>query len=191
MARFPELSGQIIITPVPVIFGALLKHWGQLGPAEIPPKRQFVYRFFKWQADRLGLPFKMPPSHPYNPLPSLRLCVAAGAQLEHVQAIFDVIYGRGLQPDGSEAIAAMADALGIVDAPATLADPLVKSALRLNTEQAIADAVFGVPSFVVDGELFWGGDASDMMLDYLSNPALFQSAEMRRISAMPMGIERK
>ena len=176
---------------MPVIFSALLKHWGQLGPAEIPPKRRFVYRFFKWQADRLGLPFNMPPSHPYNPLASLRLCVAAGAHIEHVQAIFNVIYGRGLQADGSEAIAAMADALGIADVQATLADPGVKNALRQNTEQAIADAVFGVPSFVVDGELFWGGDASDMMLDYLDNPALFQTPEMRRISDMPMGVERK
>ncbi|MEN8162322.1 MAG: hypothetical protein ABFS41_19780 [Myxococcota bacterium] len=46
-ARFGELSARIDITPVPVVFGGLLKHWGQLGPAEIPPKRRFVYRFFQ------------------------------------------------------------------------------------------------------------------------------------------------
>jgi hypothetical protein len=60
-----------------------------------------------------------------------------------------------------------------------------------NTEQGIVDAVFGVPSFVVDGALFWGADASAIMLDYLSNPTLFQSTEMCRISDMSMGIELK
>lgn len=186
--RFAELPKDLEITPVPVIFGALLKQWGHLGPAEIPAKRRFVYRFFQWQADRLGMPFTMPPSHPYNPLPSLRLCISAGAGIEQVRAIFHVIYGRGLQPDGPEAIATMAEALGIADPDAAMAG--AKDALRSNTEQAIADGVFGVPSFVVDGELFWGGDSTDMMVDYLGDPAVFQKPEMRRISEMPMGLIR-
>lgn len=46
LARFSQLPADLDITPVPVVFSALLKHWGQLGPAEIPPKRRFVYRFF-------------------------------------------------------------------------------------------------------------------------------------------------
>ena len=88
LARFSTLPGNLEITAVPVVFGGLLTHWGQLGPAEIPPKRRFVYRFFQWNADRLGVPFAMPPRHPYNPLPSLRLCVAAGAQIDQVRVRF-------------------------------------------------------------------------------------------------------
>ena len=191
MARFDEIGDTVRIRPVPVVFGALLKHWEQLGPAEIPPKRTFVYRFFQWQADRLGVPFQMPPSHPYNPLPSLRLCVAAGASIGDVRAIYHVIYGRGMQPDGPEAIAAMADALGIPDPEPAIADETVKHALRQNTEQAIAAGVFGVPTFVLDGEVFWGGDATDMMLDFARNPGLFTSGEMARISDMPMGRVRR
>ena len=42
LARFQKLPPDIEITTVPVVFGAILKHWGQLGPAEIPPKRRFV-----------------------------------------------------------------------------------------------------------------------------------------------------
>ena len=90
------------INPVPVLFGGLLKHWGQLGPAEIAPKRKFVYRFFKWQADQNNIPFKMPPRHPYNPLAALRLCIAAGGQLDHIRSVFHVIYGEGTQPDDPE-----------------------------------------------------------------------------------------
>ena len=191
MARFEEISQVVEIRPVPVVFGGLLKHWEQLGPAEIPPKRTFVYRYFQWQADRLGVPFQMPPSHPYNPLPSLRLCIAAGAKIEDVRAIYDVIYGRGMQPDAPETISEMAQALGLANPEAAISDQAVKTALRQNTEQAIEAGVFGVPTFVLEGQIFWGGDATDMMLDFAANPDLFADAEMARISTMPMGQLRK
>ena len=67
LGRFSQLPTDLEITPVPVVFGALLKHWGQLGPAEIPPKRRFVYRLFQWNADQLGIPFVMPPRIPIIP----------------------------------------------------------------------------------------------------------------------------
>ena len=191
LAQFPKLPNGLHISPVPVVFGGLLKHWGQLGPAEIPPKRRFVYRFFQWNADRLGIRFAMPPRHPYNPIPSLRLCVAAGGGIDHVRAVFDVIYGQGLQPDEPEGIEAMAQALNISDPEAAMSDPQVKDALRGNTDLAIANGVFGVPTFVVGGQVFWGGDATEMMLSYLDNPALFETIEMKRISEMPMGSIRR
>lgn len=192
LAQFSRLPASLEVTTVPVVFGGLLKHWGQLGPAEIPPKRRFVYRFFQWNADRLGVPFTMPPRHPWNPLPSLRLCVAAGGRIEHARAIFDVIYGQGLQPDEPEGIDAMARALKIDDPAGAMSDPQVKEALRTNTEQAVSQGVFGVPTFVVDGQVFWGGDATDMLLSYLEDPELFETPEMKRISEMPMGqIRRK
>ena len=191
LARFPQLPPSLKIAPVPVVFGGLLKHWGQLGPAEIPPKRRFVYRFFQWNADQLGIPFAMPPRHPYNPLPSLRLCVAAGGHIDHVRAVFDVIYGQGVQPDTPEGIYAMAQALGISDPDAAMSDSHVKEALRDNTQRAIAEGVFGVPTFVVEGQVFWGGDSTDMLLSYLDDPALFETPEMKRISEMPMGLTRR
>jgi 2-hydroxychromene-2-carboxylate isomerase len=39
--------------------------------------------------------------------------------------------------------------------------------------------------------LFWGLDATDMLLDYLVDPAMFDTAEMRRIAALPVGAARK
>ena len=188
-AQFDKLPSNIEIKLVPVVFGALLKHWGQLGPAEIPPKRQFIYRFFKWQADNIGIPFKMPPSHPYNPLPSLRLCVAAGSKLDDVKKIFNIIYGNGLQPDNEEGISAISETLGIsLD---DINENKSKEILRENTNEAISNGVFGVPTFLIKNELFWGGDSMKMMLDFLENPELFESSEMRRISQMPMGFERQ
>ena len=190
LGRFSQLPTDLEITPVSVVFGALLKHWGQLGPAEISPKRRFVYRLFQWNADQLGIPFVMPPRHPYNPLPSLRLCVAAGGQIDHVRAVFDVIYGKGIQPDAPEGVQEIADALGISDPESAMLDASVKDTLRSNIDAAIADGVFGVPTFFVGGEIFWGGDATGMMLNYLKNTSLFETDEMKRISDMPMGLTR-
>lgn len=190
IARFSKLPSELEIEARPVVFGAILKHWGQLGPAEIPPKRRFVYRLFQWNADQMGIPFAMPPLHPFNPLPALRLCIAAGGQIEHARAVFDVIYGQGVQPDSAEGVQAIADALGIFDPEAAMSDVAVKDALRSNTEAAIADGAFGVPTFVVNGEIFWGDDATEMMLGYLNNPSLFETTEMKRISFMPMGLTR-
>jgi len=191
MAQFSHLPKNIKLKPIPVVFGGLLAHWGQLGPAEISPKRKFVYRFFQWKADSLGVPFKMPPSHPYNPLSSLRLCIAAGSKIEDVQVIYNVIYGKGIQPDSEEGLGMMAQELNIKNPEEAINNIKVKEKLKQNTENAIKDGVFGVPTFVVEDELFWGGDATDMMLDFLSNSALFETSEMKRISEMPMGKTRK
>ena len=190
-ARFPQLPNNLEITPVPAVFGAILQHWGQLGPAEIPPKRRFVYRFFQWNADQLGIPFTMPPMHPFNPIPALRLCTAAGADIKHTRAVFDLIYGKGVQPDSPEGIQLIGGALNISDPENAMQDPVVKDSLRANTARATSEGVFGVPSFVIDGEVFWGGDSTEMMLDFLKNPALFKTPEMKRISNMEMGLTRK
>lgn len=191
LSRFETFQEDLEINPVPVLFGGLLKHWGQLGPAEIPPKRKFVYRFFKWQADQNNIPFKMPPRHPYNPLAALRLCIAAGGQLDHIRSVFQVIYGEGTQPDEPGGIMAIAKALGIDDAEAAISGEKVKITLRVNTETAIKSGVFGVPTFLIDDQVFWGADATEMMLSYVNNPELFQTPEMRRISEMPMGVVRQ
>ena len=191
LQQFPKLPTNIEITPIPAVFGAILKHWGQLGPAEIPPKRRFVYRFFQWNADQLGIPFTMPPIHPFNPIPALRLCTAAGADIEDTRAVFDLIYGKGIQPDNPEGIQLIGEALNISNPERAIQDPVVKNTLHANTAQATSDGVFGVPSFVINGELFWGGDSTEMMLDFLKNPGIFNTSEMKRISNMEMGLTRK
>ena len=63
----------------PVLFAGLLSHWGQLGPAEVAPKRAWTYRQVAWQAHRLGIDMALPAQHPFNPLPLLRLALASTA----------------------------------------------------------------------------------------------------------------
>jgi DSBA-like thioredoxin domain len=66
------------VTYKPVLFAALLNHHGQLGPAEIAPKRTWTYRQMLWLAREHGVPMQAPASHPFNPLALLRLAVACG-----------------------------------------------------------------------------------------------------------------
>jgi 2-hydroxychromene-2-carboxylate isomerase len=187
IARWPDHTS---VTIKPVLFSGLLDHFGHKGPAEIPSKRRFVYRFFKWQAARRGIPFRMPEIHPFNPLPPLRLTIAAGSTLQSVGIIFDFIYGQGRNVEGT-ALAELSQLLGLSDGESSIQDPRVKAQLRTNTEEALASGVFGVPTLVVDGELFWGEDATDMFLDFLACPNLFRDEEMMRLSTMPMGMLRR
>ena len=190
-SQFKKFENELNITIHPVVFGALLKHWGQLGPAEIVPKRIFTYRFFKWKADRLGIEYTMPPSHPFNPLPALLSCIAGNSTYEVTKEIFDIIYKQGEQPDQKEGREKLETLLNKYPSEySELDESALKKILRTNTSRAIENGVFGVPTFVVDRQIFWGGDASDMMLDFIKNPELFSSEEMQRVSSMPMGLIR-
>lgn len=186
ISKWPE---SVPITIKPVLFSGLLDHFGHKGPAEIPSKRRFVYRFFKWQAAKRGIPFTMPRVHPFNPLLPLRLTIAAGSDARAVGIIFNFIYGRGRNLEGG-GLAELGEELGVPDVEARVSDPEIKAQLRRNTEEAISAGVFGVPTFVANGELFWGEDATDMFLEYLATPSLFEDEEMIRLSTMPMGLLR-
>ncbi len=188
--RFPELPQGQRITFVPVLFAGLLNHWESKGPAEVPPKRVFTYRYVHWYSLRHGIPFRMPPAHPFNPLKALRLCIAAGATAESVEQIFRFIWVEGRVLEDDSAFSALGRRLGIDDADARIQAPEVKEALRGNTEQAAGRGVFGVPTFEVENHLFWGMDATDMLIDYLSQNAVFDSPEMQRVSTLPEGIRR-
>lgn len=181
---------EVRIRPVPILLAGLFNHWGTVGPAEIEPKRRFTYRFVLWQARRWNIPLTFPPAHPFNPLAALRLAIAAGASADAVMAIFRRIWRDGVAADNAEALAPVAAQIGIADIAAALADPSVKAQLRANGEAAIADGVFGVPTLVVDGEVFWGMDATEMALDYVADPGRFLDAGMRAIDALPIGAER-
>ena len=189
--RIQALRERIDITPIPIVFGAVLKHHGQLGPAEIRGKREFTYRFVQWSAERANVAFRLPPAHPFSPIAALRLAIASGTSWEAIGAIFEHIWKHGRAGDDIASLADVARALGVDDAAAAVAREDVKAALRANTESAIAAGVFGVPTLRIGGELFWGHDATPMIEDWLADPERFATSEYRRIAALPRAIERK
>ena len=177
------------VTPVPIVFGAVLATHGQKGPAEIAGKREFTYRHVLWQARQEGVTLRFPPAHPFNPLAALRLCVAAGGTAQAVDALFDWIWKDGNAGDTLDALAPVAATLGI-DA-ATAQGEAAKAQLRANTEAAIAAGVYGVPTLAFDGHLFWGNDAHAFALAALRNPDVLADTEMQRVSGLPVGVQRR
>lgn len=172
----------------PVLFAAVLNHWGQKGPAEMPTKRTWTYRACLWWAKQNNVPFRLPAAHPFNPLPYLRLSIAAGNSPAAIKAIFNALWTTGVDPADPRAIASLAQTLNI--SLARLADSDVKSALREATEVAVRKGVFGVPTLLIDEQLFWGNDAVDFAAAYLKNPAILDSEEMKRIDTLPIGVSR-
>ncbi len=185
------LRARLELEYVPVLFAGLLQHWGQLGPAEIPAKRRYIYRQCTWTARQRGLPFRVPPAHPFNPLPALRLIVALGAGEAVVRTVHGFIFGEGRDIGEPAELRALAERLGVADAAALIQDPAVKQRLLDNTRAAIAAGVFGVPTLICRGELFWGDDSLELLRGFLDTPELFEEAEMRRLASLPLGAERR
>ncbi len=193
LQRMPEIQTLTEVTPVPIALGAVLAHCGQLGPAEIPRKRDFAYRFIDFHARSLGFPIRFPPTHPFNPLPALRLLCAVSPELrwQATQAVFSHIWRDGLAGDSAEALSALAHGFGIGDVASTISDDAVKLALKRNTDAAIAAGAFGVPTLNIDGELFWGFDATDYAIAYLRDPILLKTPEAQRLIDLPASVTRK
>jgi 2-hydroxychromene-2-carboxylate isomerase len=186
-----RLPQDVMLACKPVLFAGLLEHWGQLGPAEIPPKRTFTYRYVVWRAHQLGLPACPPPSHPFNPLPLLRLAIVLGCERQKMLRLFRFVWSEGKLPDDAPAWGALIEELGVPDADARITAPEVKEQLRRNGEEAVARGVFGVPTLLVGGTLFWGADATDMAADYLRGDPIFDSEQMRRAESLPPGKARR
>jgi 2-hydroxychromene-2-carboxylate isomerase len=174
------------VEPVPVLFAGLLDAHGTKGPAEIPAKRLYVAKDAMRKARALKLPFAPPPTHPFNPLLALRISSLPLAP--HMRKkLIDRFYAATWGDDGPgvtdpEAVAKMLGELGL-DGPQTIADattPEGKERVRAQTERAVSDGIFGVPSILADGELFWGVDSLEHLDRFLTGEPPFDPAILER-----------
>jgi 2-hydroxychromene-2-carboxylate isomerase len=184
--RLKELPADLTIEYRPVLFAGLLNHWGQKGPAELPTKRRYTYRWSHWWAHSLGLPFKYPAAHPFNPLHHLRLAISCGSKPEAIRAIFDELWTTGADASDPARFAALSAKLGIAETGQE-----AKDQLRKNTDEAVQRGVFGVPTFEADGELFWGADSIEYLKDFLENPSVVRNPETQRLDSLPAAAARR
>jgi len=192
--RLPQvLPAATRVRYVPVLFAGLLRHWGNVGPAEIPPKRRFTFEHVAWIAHRDEVPLAMPAAHPFNPLPLLRLAVALELEgrlsRETLAPLLHFVWRHGHVPQRQAEFAALCGALGVP--AAALAREPVKARLREHGDEAVARGVFGVPTAVLPGDpagqLFWGLDALDMLAARLRRDPFFASGAFRAAGALPPG----
>ncbi len=134
---------------------------------------------------------RFPPTHPFNSVAASRLCVAAGTSWTAIEAIFAHLWRDGHAGSNASELAEVGRALGIANVEAAINNDELKIQLRANTDAAIAAGVYGVPTLRLGNDLFWGNDATPMIVDALAHPDRFASAEYQRIAALPFGIERR
>lgn len=188
--RLPEalqgISHEVVYRPV--LLPALLQQHDNKGPAEIEPKRVWTFRHVHWIAHRHGIPIDTPAMHPFNPLPLLRLALACGPNRRVVEAILRHVWRGGADPGDPTRLAALQAELSPGRDPNA---PEVKDALRAETDAAIAQGVFGVPSFGLEGRVFWGLDALPMLADALRGDAWFGGPVWEREGAPRPGVQRR
>jgi len=136
---------------VPVLFAGILKHHGNKGPAEISSKRLMTYRFCHWYAEKHHIPFCMPAGHPFNPLPLLRLAIALDCGQDIIARLFHHVWVDSKTNADFFSVDALSRLPQLERAADLVANPLVKSKLKSNTEYAIGEGVFGVPTIAIDG----------------------------------------
>jgi 2-hydroxychromene-2-carboxylate isomerase len=152
-------------TYVPILLGGLFKITNNQAPmmryAETPAKRNYEMLEFDRFVKARNIPFKMNPNFPINSLHLMRGAVAAqhlGCFMPYVEAIMTAMWEDGANTGDPAIVQALLDKAGL-DGAAVLAkadDPAVKAELVANTEKAAARGAFGVPTFFVGEEMFWG-----------------------------------
>lgn len=187
--KIATLSQQEALICTPVLFAGLLEHWENVGPAEIQPKRKWTFREVTWLAHRDNIPLQLPPAHPFNPLPLLRLSIVHNNDIKIVQRLFDFVWAEGKTPQDKDAFASLLQELN-TDAVALQSDA-VKAELHNNGRMAIEQQVFGVPTIVVNDELYWGYNATDMVHAALNDAHDYPAESMLQADALPQGIDRK
>lgn len=156
-----DTGREVIVTPV--AFGAILKRNQQPAPVDFPAKRAHIFDDIRWRAAERGLTYTGPPSHPFNPLHGLRLCQAVAdpaLRATLARQLADAAWSRGRDLADRAVVLDIASACGLDPTwtDARLDDGALKQQL-IDTTDAAADAgVFGVPTFALDGHLFWGND---------------------------------
>lgn len=192
----------VVVHYRPVLFAAMLKQHGQLGPAEIAGKRDWTYRQVQWLAHTHGVRLELPAAHPFNPLPLLRLGLstatddAPGETNRWVtEQLFHHVWHGGQDAVAPERLQALRERL--MDHMAQRGKPwlepdsdTVKQRLRANADEALALGLFGVPSVVVDGRVFWGFDALPMLSAWLAGDAWFAIGAWERAAELPAGVRR-
>lgn len=171
----------VTFRPVPVLLGGLFKMTGNQSPfmayANVPHKMAYerleMERFLK----RHGLSaFRMNPHFPVNTLALMRGAVAAEAEgilAPYMEAMFHYMWEEPRKLDDP---AVLATTLAEAGLPAeTLMsraqEPAIKDALMANTQAAYDHGAFGIPSFVVNGDLYFGKDRLDLIEKVLTTPA--------------------
>lgn len=163
----------VAVEPHPILFAALLDANGTRGPAEVPARRRYIVRDVARIAHRFGVPLAAPPAHPFNPLLALRVTVvdmAADQRRALIEALYRAAWATGEGITEPAVVQRIASEVGLAgDAVEQAQQPAIKARIRANSDAAVARGMFGVPTMLVDDQMFWGCDSLPHLAYYLAH----------------------
>jgi 2-hydroxychromene-2-carboxylate isomerase len=163
----PDLCARtgVIAIYTPILLGGLFKMTNNQAPlfryADTPAKRDYEMLEFNRFIQAHNIPFKMNPNFPMNSLTLMRGAVAAqhlDCFMPYVEAIMAAMWEDGANAGEMDVVAGVLEGAGLNSAAlfAKAEEPDIKAELAANTEKAAARGAFGVPTFFVGDEMFWG-----------------------------------
>ena len=162
----------------PFLLGVVFKALGwETSPFVLQKiKGDYTWRDMARQCEKYGLPWRQPSAFPRTALLPMRVAMVGADQgwiAPFARRMMAMNFAADRDIDNLEAVSEVLAELGL-DARAIVALALTpdnKQRLRRQTEQAQALNLFGAPSFISDGELFWGNDRLDDALAHAAASA--------------------
>lgn len=160
-------------TYTPVSIPSIISHYGTLGPAQIKPKRNYLFKDLLRYTKMNNIPFTSPKNLPFNSLYALRLALAevsGESQKEVIDTIFRAGWEHGLDIGSDDVLREILAQKGqpVDDLFAKMEAREARIHLKNNISKALEQDLFGVPSFLVDEEIFWGNDSIKYLEMYLA-----------------------
>lgn len=160
-------------TYTPVSIPSIISHYGTLGPAQIKPKRNYLFKDLLRYTKMNNIPFTSPKNLPFNSLYALRLALAevsGESQKEVIDTIFRAGWEHGLDIGSDDVLREILAQKGqpVEDLFAKMEAREARIHLKNNISKALEQDLFGVPSFLVDEEIFWGNDSIKYLEMYLA-----------------------
>lgn len=162
---------------VPILLGGLFKLTNNQAPliryAETPAKRSYEMLEFDRFVNAHKLPFRMNKNFPMNSLTLMRGAVAAqhlGCFMPYVDAMMAAMWEDGLDMTKADIVRDVLHAAGL-DGPSLLekaGETTVKEELVANTENSARRGAFGVPTFFVGDEIYWGKERLGQLKEALT-----------------------
>jgi 2-hydroxychromene-2-carboxylate isomerase len=156
----------------PVLLGAIFKATGNSSPVMIPAKGRYMLNDMARFARRYGVPLV---PNPFFPINTLQLMRGATGYLgtedfpRYVKAIYEGIWTQRLNLGDAQQVATVLAQAGLDPArfEQLVNDESIKETLKINTDEAVKRGLFGVPTYFVGEEMFFGQDRLDFVAEAL------------------------
>ncbi len=173
LTKDPKYAG-VEIQWTPILLGGLMKTVGNRPPAEVPNKGMYMLQDLNRLSKYYDIPFRFPSVFPILTLLSLRGSMGLKQQnspklVEYNMAMFRAywIHDRDISSPVVWAEVVAETGLDVEALKALTELTQVKDAVKASTGRAAELNLFGVPSFIVNNELYWGVDRLFLVDDAL------------------------